>query len=72
MSISMLFLHGLHDDDVRWKQESLLIWLLLGEYGQTFSHTLHDENGAWQQEALLCWLLLGEYGDRNWYDDGVV
>ena len=42
MSMSMLLLHGLHDDDVRLQQESLLLWLFLGEYGLTFSHTLHD------------------------------
>ena len=72
MSISMLLLHGLHDDDVRWQQESLLLWLLLGEYGLIFSHTLHNEEGGLQQEALLRWLLLGEYGHHTWYDDGVV
>ena len=62
MSISMLFLHDLHHDDVRWQQESLLLWLLLGEYGLTFFHTLHNDDGGWQQEALLRWLLLREYG----------
>ena len=42
----MMLLHDLYDDDMRRQQESLLLWLLLGEYGLTFYHTLHDVSGV--------------------------
>ena len=70
--MSMLLLHGLHDDDVRWQKESLLVWLLLGEYGLTFFHTLHNDDGGWQQEAFLRFLFLGEYGHHTWYSNEVA
>ena len=44
MSITMLLLHEFHHDDVRRKQESFFLWLLLGEYGMISSHTLHNED----------------------------
>ena len=72
MSINMLLLHDLHHDDVRWQQESLLLWLLLREYGLNYSHTLHDIVGGWKQEALQHWLPLGDYGHCTWYDDDVM
>ena len=53
MSFSMLLL--LHDsrDDVKRKQQILLSWLLLGDFGPTYSPTFHDSVGGWKQEALL-------------------
>ena len=49
MSTTILLLHDLHHDNVRWQQdESLLLWLLLGEYGLNSSHTLYDIVGGWK------------------------
>ena len=72
MSITVLLLHDLHHDDVRMKQESLLLWLLLGGYGLISPHTLHDDDRGWKQESLQPWLLLGDYGHCTWYDDDVM
>ena len=53
MSITILLLHDLHHDNARRQQESLLLWLLLGEYAKMiYSHALHDIDGGWQQDAL--------------------
>ena len=42
MSIIIFSPHDLYDGGVKGKQELLLLWLLLGEYGQNFSHTFQD------------------------------
>ena len=54
----MFLLHDAHEEE-RKKQDLLLLWLLLGEFGLPI---LHGGDGGWQQRALLRWLLLGEYG----------
>ena len=66
MSITILLFHDLHHDDGRWQQESLLLSLLLGEYGLNSSHKLHDIVGEWQQEALQHRLLLGDYVNETY------
>ena len=38
----MILLYGLYEGEMREQQELLLLWLHLGEYGQSFSHTYHD------------------------------
>ena len=58
-SISMLLLHDLHHDYVRWQQESLLLWLLLGEYGLISPHTFHDDERGWKQKPYC----IGFYRD---------
>ena len=72
MSISLLLLHDLHHDNARRHQESLLIWLLLGEYGLNYSHILHDTIGGWKHEALECCILLNDYGHCTWHNDDVM
>ena len=42
MSIIIYSPHDLYDGGVREQQELLLLWLLLGEYGQIFFHTWQD------------------------------
>ena len=68
MSINILLLHDLYHDNVRRQQESLFLWLLLGEYGLISSHTLHENDRGWKQEALQQWLLLRDYGSHIYID----
>ena len=68
----MLLLHDLHHDDVKWQQESLLLWLPLGEYGMLSYHTLPDDDRGWKHEALHRWILLGGYVHCTWHDDDVM
>ena len=41
----MLLFHDCYDESMGRKQNLLLLWLHLGEYGQNFSHTYHDLSG---------------------------
>ena len=41
----MMLLHDLYDDDEMRRQQELLLWILLGDYGLIFSHNLHDVVG---------------------------
>ena len=65
----MTFSPTLHDDDKGWRQEALLCWLLLGDYGH---YTWYDNDVIWKQEELLWWFPLREYGSHTWFDDSMA
>ena len=54
----MILLHGLYEGEMREKQEFMLFWLHLGEYGKKFSHTFiiflkRRKAHSWCKEATL-------------------